>query len=136
MPSEPVRESASDDRSMPVPQIVVGIGASAGGVTALKHFFTRVPADTGAAFVVVLHLSPDHESRLAEVLQTSTPLTVVRVEERTRLRANHVYVISPNRSLAIEDGNVTVAPLSTPEQRHAPVDILLRTLALAHGTAA
>ncbi len=66
----------------------------------------------------------------------STPLPVTRVEERTLIRANHVYVIPPNRSLTIEDGSVTVAPLSTPEQRHAPVDILLRTLALTHGTAA
>ena len=49
--------------------LVIGIGASAGGIQALKEFFQHVPADTGMAFVVILHLSPDHDSHLAQVLQ-------------------------------------------------------------------
>ncbi len=50
--------------------LIVGLGASAGGIRALKEFFARVPADSGMAYVVILHLSPDHDSRLAEVLQS------------------------------------------------------------------
>ena len=115
------------------PDIIVGVGASAGGVGALQQFFAHVPRDTRAAFVVVLHLSPDHESRLAEVLQTTTPLSVTTVRDSTLIQANHIYVIPPNGSLTIEDGKVLVAPVTAPEQRHAPVDILFRTLAQEHG---
>src|SRR5581483_8170719 len=103
------------------PDIVVAIGASAGGVAALKQFFTYVPRDTAAAFVVVLHLSPDHESHLAQVLQTSSALPVVRLADRTRLAGGRVYVISPDSSLTVNDGDVVAAPVMTAEQRHAPV---------------
>jgi two-component system, chemotaxis family, CheB/CheR fusion protein len=136
MPPQTDDAPVQKDRHDSSPDIVVGIGASAGGVAALKQFFSHVPADTRAAFVAVLHLSPDYESRLAEVLQSTTPLDVVRVNERTLLRANRVYVVPPNRSLSIDDGHLAIAPLTTPEQRHAPVDILLRTLAISHGATA
>jgi two-component system, chemotaxis family, CheB/CheR fusion protein len=125
---------APDQRSVPSPEMVVAVGASAGGVAALKQFFAQVPRDTRAAFVVVLHLSPDHESHLSHVLQTATSLPVDRLADRTRLAAGHVYVISPNSSLTVADGDVVVSAVTTPEQRHAPVDVLFRTLAEAQGT--
>lgn len=118
------------------PDIVVAIGASAGGVAALKQFFAHVPRETRAAFVVVLHLSPDHESHLSQVLQTATPLPVVRLTDRTRLAAGRVHVISPNSSLSVSDGDVVASAVTTPEQRHAPVDVLFRTLAEAQGAKA
>jgi len=62
--------------------LVVGIGASAGGVGALRNFFANVPAHTGMAYVVILHLSPDHDSQLAEVLQSVSLLPVTKVEQR------------------------------------------------------
>lgn len=71
---------------------VVGIGASAGGLSALKTFLDRVPADSGLAFVVVVHLSPDHESHLAELLQPHVRFPVQQVTETTALEANRVYV--------------------------------------------
>ena len=61
--------------------LVVGIGASAGGVRALRNFFAKVPAHTGMAYVVILHLSPDHDSQLAEVLQSVSLLPVTKVEQ-------------------------------------------------------
>src|SRR5207248_755042 len=84
------------------------------------------------AFVVVLHLSPNHESHLAEVLQTATSLPVIKISGRTDMQPNHVYVIPSNGSLTIQDGRLVVAPLTAPEQRHAPVDIFFRTLAQTH----
>jgi|SRR6476646_11985870 len=70
----------SHDSSTPgAPELVVGIGASAGGIGALKDFFTHTSPGTGAAYVVILHLSPDHESRLAEVLQMATRMPVSQV---------------------------------------------------------
>jgi chemotaxis response regulator CheB len=50
--------------------LLVGLGASAGGIQALKEFFENVPENSGIAYVVILHLSPDHDSRLAQVLQS------------------------------------------------------------------
>src|SRR5215217_9680287 len=84
--------------------LVVGLGASAGGIRAFKEFFERVPADSGMAYVVILHLSPDHDSRLAEVLQFSASIPVTQVTETVRLEPDHVYVIPPNQSLSMEDG--------------------------------
>ena len=74
--AEPIIEPAADSRPSDPFLLVVGIGASAGGIKALKGFFSRVPEDAGVAYVVILHLSPDHDSKLAEVLQTAARLPV------------------------------------------------------------
>src|SRR5438477_8905049 len=79
--------------------LVVGIGASAGGIQALRNFFAQVPKDSGMAYVVILHLSPDHDSQLAEVLQSTAPVPVTQVEKRVAVEPNHVYVIPPNKNL-------------------------------------
>ncbi|RPH75438.1 MAG: PAS domain-containing protein, partial [Candidatus Rokuibacteriota bacterium] len=89
---------------------------------------------SGAAYVVVLHLSPEHESRLAEVLQATTPMPVERVTEATRVVPDRVYVISPNTSLRMAGGMLTVSDVLRMEERRAPVDIFFRTLADAHGS--
>ena len=111
--------------------LIAGIGASAGGIQALKEFFENVPADSGVAYVVILHLSPDHESRLAEVLQTTAQIPITQVNERVKVEPNHVYVVPPNQHLGMEDGHISVEPNLTLEARRAPVDIFFRTLAEA-----
>ena len=112
--------------------LIVGIGASAGGVQALKTFFENVPADSGAAYVVILHLSPDHDSQLAEVLQTVAQIPITQVKEKVHVEPNHVYVVPPNESLSMLDGHIIVSPIHTIEERRAPVDIFFRTLAESH----
>src|SRR5215212_5302438 len=113
--------------------LVVGIGASAGGVQALRNFFANVPAHTRMAYVVILHLSPDHDSQLAEVLQSVSLLPVTKVERRVRVVPDHVYVIPPNKSLEIQDGHIDVLNMTTSDVRRAPVDIFFRTLADSRG---
>ncbi len=113
--------------------LVVAIGASAGGVPALRNFFAHVPAKTNMAYVVILHLSPDHDSQLAEVLQNTSPLPVAKVEQRVRVEPEHVYVIPPNKSLQIKNGYIEVLEVTSLEMRRAPVDIFFRTLAQSHG---
>jgi two-component system, chemotaxis family, CheB/CheR fusion protein len=112
--------------------LVVGIGASAGGVQACREFFQHVPADSGAAYVVILHLSPEYESELAGVLQRSARIAVTQVSERTRVEPNHVYVVPPNHVLSMEDGFVAPLLRTRVEERRAPVDIFFRTLAESH----
>ena len=116
--------------------LIVGIGASAGGIQAIKRFFERVPADSGIAYVVILHLSPDHESHLAEVLQVSASIPVTQVQHRVRVEPNHVYVVPPLHSLAMADGHLALSEVTRFEERRAPVDIFFRTLAESHGSRA
>ena len=114
--------------------LVVGLGASAGGIQALRTFFSHVPADSGSAYVVILHLSPDHDSKLAEVLQTSTSIPVTQVTRPVPIEPNHVYVVPPNRRLDITDGMLTLSEMTQREHRRSPVDIFFRALADAYGT--
>ncbi|HEX2188244.1 MAG TPA: chemotaxis protein CheB [Longimicrobiaceae bacterium] len=115
------------------PLTVVGIGASSGGLKALQHFFESVPADSGMAYVVIMHLDPERESRIAEILQDRTAVPVTQVTRPTAVEADHVYVIPPGHDLAML-GN-TIGVLERGEgPRHAPVDLLFRTLADAYGT--
>src|ERR1700712_3579761 len=99
------QKSADEDNFL-----IVGIGASAGGIKALKEFFSNVPADSGMAYVVILHLSPEFDSRLAEILQTVTSIPVTQIkEEKVVVAPNHAYVIPPNRSLAMADGYLALS---------------------------
>lgn len=134
--SNSVPENTLNDKPDENNFLVVGIGASAGGIQALKEFFENVPADSGIAYVVILHLSPSHDSQLAQVLQTVTPIPVSQVLEKTKIQPNHAYVIPPNQHLTMEDGFVIVSPNLYIEDRRAPVDIFFRTLAESHGSMA
>ncbi|HZQ62489.1 MAG TPA: CheR family methyltransferase [Casimicrobiaceae bacterium] len=116
--------------------LVVGIGASAGGVDALQKFFANVRPDSGMAYVVVLHLSPDHESELGNVLQHQAAIPVLQVSESVRVEPNHAYVLAPNRSLHMRDDSLELAPLHTMHERRAPIDIFFRTLAVCLGSRA
>src|SRR5690349_17046719 len=86
--------------------MVVGIGASAGGLKALLEFFDKSPADGGMAYVVVVHLSPEHSSRMTDLLQPATAMPVRAITETTTIERDHVYVISPKSQLRIEDGKL------------------------------
>ena len=113
--------------------LIVGLGASAGGIKAFREFFQHVPDKSGAAYVVILHLSPEHESRLAEVLQVVTSMPVRQVHDRVHVQPDHVYVIPPSQSLGMVDGYLALSPLLRLEERRAPIDIFFRTLGEAHG---
>ncbi|WP_150047972.1 chemotaxis protein CheB [Methylomonas rhizoryzae] len=108
---------------------VVAIGASAGGLDALEHFFAHVPAASGVAFVVIQHLDPNHQGMLPELLQRVTPLTVVQAGDRMRVKPNWIYVIPPNKDLSILRGKLYL--LGPPALRgvRLPIDGFFRSLA-------
>jgi two-component system, chemotaxis family, CheB/CheR fusion protein len=114
------------------PLVVVGIGASAGGLRALQQFVETVPKVSGMAFVVILHLDPDRESRMTELLQDRAGIPVTQVSERTRVEANHIYVIPPGYDLAMDSDTLVLRERGA-RADHAPVDLLFRTLADAYG---
>lgn len=111
---------------------LVGIGASAGGLAALKEFFKHVPTDSGFAFVVVVHLAPDYKSHLAELLQPHVSMPVIQVNQTLSLEPNHVYVIPPNANLETIDTHLRLAKLEEARQARAPIDHFFRTLASTH----
>ncbi|HWF10445.1 MAG TPA: chemotaxis protein CheB, partial [Bryobacteraceae bacterium] len=120
----------SVDAALPKkPRTVVGIGASAGGLSALKTFFQHVPADSGLAFVVVVHLSPDHKSHLADLLQVSAPIPVHQIMDDTPLQGNQVYIIPPAANLNAIDTHVRLSKLEQDRRERAPIDHFFRTLA-------
>jgi two-component system CheB/CheR fusion protein len=122
-PREPARDTF----------LVVGLGASAGGVRPLQQYFENMPPDSGMAFVVVMHLSPDHESSLAQILQQRTTMPVVQVTESVRIEANHVYVIPPNKHLAVQEGLLTLVDPQQPPGSRVAIDLFFRTLSAAFG---
>ena len=111
---------------------VVGIGASAGGLAALKAFFAKVPADSQLAFVVVVHLSPDHESHLSELLSTDASLPVEQVTQNTPLQPGHIYIIPPACNLNSIDSHLRLSEMETHRAQRAPIDHFFRTLAATH----
>ena len=111
---------------------IVGIGASAGGLNALKEFFRHVPEDSGLAYVVVVHLSPEHKSMLAELLQANVKMPVTQVTKTQHLEANHVYVIPPKSNLSTIDTHLRLSELEEKRIDRAPIDHFFRTLAKTH----
>ncbi|HEY6455275.1 MAG TPA: CheR family methyltransferase, partial [Steroidobacteraceae bacterium] len=112
------------------PRAVVGIGASAGGLQAFASLLASVPADTGLAFVLVPHLSAQHESQLADILSRSTTMPVREVHDSPAIRANHVYVIPPDRDI-LSCNHVLSLRQRLPGSHH-PVDVFFATLAESH----
>ena len=112
-----------------LPFIIVGIGASAGGLEALEAFFTNIPPDIGAGFVVITHMDPEHRSLLPEILQRSTTMPVVQIEHGMKVQPNTVYVIPPNTDLAIQDGTLILEEPALPRGGRLPIDHFFRRLA-------
>jgi len=109
--------------------LIVGIGASAGGLDAFKRFLTAMPVDSGIAFVLVQHLAPEYDSALAEILSEVTAMPVRKAADGDIPEPNTVSVISPNSILKIDGGVLRVTPLETIAARRSTVDIFLISLA-------
>ena len=108
---------------------VVAIGASAGGLDAYSEFFRALAPDTGMAFVLVQHLSPQHHSMLSEILSKTTKMPVEEVKSNLVIRPNRVYVIPPDAFMAIADGRFVLTPRESQRGQHLAVDFFMRSLA-------
>ena len=102
-------------------------------MAALQRFFDHTPEDSGAAFIVVMHLSAEHKSQLAEILQSHTKMPVVQVAQDQKLEPDHVYVIPPGRNLSAIDNHLRLSPLEASRRARAPIDHFFRTLSEIHG---
>ena len=116
--------------------LVVGIGASAGGLEACSKLMDALPAKTGMAFILVQHLDPSHKSMLVELLAGHTNMTVQQAADGMPVEPDHLYVIPPATYLSVGQGALR---LTTPDARHGarlPFDFLLRSMALEYGARA
>jgi two-component system, chemotaxis family, CheB/CheR fusion protein len=126
----------SSGRSAPPPApggnndfYVVGIGASAGGLEAFEQFFSHMPPDSGMAFVLIPHLSPERKSIMAELLKRHTAMEVLQAEEGMRIRRDCVYIIPPNRDMALEGGALHLLEPAIAHGIRHPIDFFFRSLA-------
>jgi two-component system CheB/CheR fusion protein len=109
--------------------LIVGIGASAGGLAAFKTFLANTPADTGMAFILVQHLDPQHKSLLVELLGSRSPIPVMEAEDGVAVRKNCVFVIPPNATLTINDGILRLATPAPSREQRRPIDTFFVALA-------
>jgi len=108
--------------------LLVGLGASAGGLDAFKAFFANMPPQSGMAFVLVQHLDPHHKSLLVELLSNHTEMPVVQAEDGMRVVADRVF-IPPNAVLTMEAGMLRVATPAPPREHRKPIDMFFGSLA-------
>lgn len=108
--------------------LVIGMGASAGGLEALQQFFSSMPSNSGAAFVVVQHLSPDYKSLMAEILGKHTGMTVIQADEGMAVEPDAVYLIPPKHNLTFRNGRLFLMPHVHSGLNH-PIDIFFESLA-------
>ncbi len=118
-PCEPVKEDFP----------VVGVGASAGGLEALEKFFKAMPVESGMAFVVVQHLSPDFKSVMDELLSRQTRIRIHRVTDGVAVRPNAIYLIPPKKDMIIADGKLLLSDKEPNAGLTLPIDIFFRSLA-------
>ena len=116
---------------------VVGIGASAGGLSALEELFSNLSTASGAAFVVIQHLSPDFKSLMKELLERRTSMPVYRVTDGMKLQQNSVFLIPPGQNLALEKNVLRLEDRKkNKDQKHElnfPIDLFFTSLAKNYG---
>jgi len=110
---------------------VIGLGGSAGALAPFEAFFDAMPADSGAAFVVIQHMSANNESYLPELLAKHTPMPVVQAQEGMHVEPNRVYVIPPSHQLGIRDEILYFAEPVSDGNVRMYIDFFFRSLAEA-----
>ncbi len=135
-PSDPAAMGSEAGPSAPVPErtrLIVGIGASAGSIEAFKTFFSKMPADTGMAFVIVQHLDPNFESILPSIIANYTRMPVHAAADGALAGPNTVHVIPSNAILTMRHGIIRLARPAPPPARRTSVNTFLASLAEDQG---
>ena len=118
------------------PSMIVGVGASAGGLEALTRLVHGLEPEAGLAYVLVQHLARDQESALSELLGRAAAIPVEQARDGARIEANHAYVIPPDTTLSVRDGHLRLVRRPAGHRLHLPIDTFLSSLAEVHGPGA
>ncbi|MGE0869051.1 MAG: chemotaxis protein CheB [Kofleriaceae bacterium] len=111
---------------------IVGIGASAGGLESLEQFFSALPINTGMAFIVVQHLSPDFRSLMDELIARHSEMPVTIASNGMPVEANRIYLMPPGKEMIIRDRHLVLTD-KEPGAFSLPIDAFFRSLALDVG---
>jgi two-component system, chemotaxis family, CheB/CheR fusion protein len=109
--------------------LIVGIGASAGGLEAMEEFFRHMPSGSGIAFVVVSHQHAGHVSLLPSLLSKCTVMPVVEATDGMQVQPNHVYLAPGGTNMAILHGTLHFMTSPSHERVPLPIDYFFRSLA-------
>ena len=127
------RDQAASDAPQSGSPLIVGIGASVGGLEAFRTFFANMPPDAGMAFVLVQHLAPDHTSILTELISNSTAMIVAEATDGAAILPDHVCVIPPNATLTVAECRLRVVTPAPSRENRRPIDTFLFSLAEDQG---
>jgi two-component system CheB/CheR fusion protein len=108
--------------------LYVGVGASAGGLDALKRFLSNIPQGNGMAYIIVQHMDPTQKSGLVNILSRSTYMEVKQIEDGSKVMPEHVYVIPPNKDLGILKGKLQLMEPTEPHGLRLPIDYFFTSL--------
>lgn len=108
---------------------IAAVGASAGGLEALEAFFEHMPVDSGMAFVVIQHLSPDFKSHMDELLARKTQIPVLSAEDGVRVQPNHIYLLPARKDMAITDGRLRLTERIPGSSFSHPIDQFFQSMA-------
>ncbi|MCC7420260.1 MAG: response regulator [Planctomycetaceae bacterium] len=108
---------------------IVGVGASAGGLESLERLFRSMPVETGMAFVVIQHLSPDFKSLMDELLARYTEIPIFRAEDGMPVRENSIYLIPPRKEMIISGRKLLLTDKDPQQALSMPIDRFFRSLA-------
>jgi two-component system CheB/CheR fusion protein len=137
-PAKPKKEIKRTDKNSEVAVIktvktksfpIVGIGGSAGSFQSFEKFFTHLPADSGMAFVLILHLDPHHKGQVGELIQNYTAMPVVEAHDGLVVEPDHVYIIPPNKDMGIHNRKLLLLKPAKPNGYQQPIDYFLQSLA-------
>ncbi len=121
------------DEAEAPPRLMVGVGASAGGLEALERLFEVMPTDTGMAFVVVQHLSPNYKSMTDEILARRTGIPIRLAEDGITVQRDTIYLIPPRKDMILSDGRLLLTDKDPDQLVTLPIDLFLRSLAQEAG---
>ncbi len=120
----------------PKPQVgfpIVGIGASAGGLEAVTNMFSKIEPDLGLAYVLVMHLDPNHESLMVELLSRKTSVKVVQIEDGDEIQPDQLHVIPPGFALSMDGKVLKLDRFDEPRGLRRPIDNFFGSLAKNQG---
>jgi two-component system CheB/CheR fusion protein len=124
-----IKKTSSNTRISKAKFPIVGMGGSAGSFAAFEKFFNHMPADSGMAFVVIMHLSPDHKGNLAQLFQKFTAMPVIEANDGAPIEANKVFIIPPNKDIGVHNRKLLLLQPAKPNGYRQPIDYFLQSLA-------
>jgi len=127
--NQKINTSAKNDEFDVDQSRLIAVGASAGGLEALKEFFKNIPEEDTNTYIVIQHLSPDYKSMMGELLAKSTPLKIEQIRDNMEILPGRIYLIPPVNNLVIQNGMLHLLDKPKDQKLNLPIDMFLESLA-------